>query len=126
MKSSPVLYRDRAAPVQVLLVIAPYYFNVKVSNLFGHWPNVAVADRAVVQLADGRDVGSGPGKEDLVGEIKLAAPYAALNDLHAKLVLSQLEGRVPGDAGQVVVGDQWSVKHPVGYQEQVFSRTLRD
>src|SRR5262249_49928503 len=48
-----------------------------------HGPGRTRADAAIVELADGRDLGRRPGKEGFVGQIYLVAGEALLADLQA-------------------------------------------
>ena len=51
----------------------------------GDGAGLAGADRVVVDLADGRQLGRGAGDEDLVGQVELGAGDVALDDLVAEV-----------------------------------------
>src|SRR6185295_12867059 len=57
-------------PLRVRLVVAPHHVEVALLHAPSQGADRAVAERPVVDLADGGDLGGGPGEEGLVGEVE--------------------------------------------------------
>ena len=69
-------------------------------------PAAALADRVVVDGADGRDLGRGAREEDLVGEVERLARQRLLADLEAiaRAIVITVSRVMPGRMDIVVVG----------------------
>src|SRR5690606_15717443 len=96
VRSSPSRRSDRAQPLRVAVVAATDHVEEQRLQLLGDRSAAAFADRAVVELADRRDLGGGSGEEGFVGAVHLVARDALLAHLDAE-VASQRDDRIPRD-----------------------------
>ena len=88
-------------------------------------PGSPRADRVVVDLAHGHELGGGPGHEDLVGEVQLGAGDVALDDRVAE-VAGDLDHRAAGDPveDRVVLAGRRDLA--VAHDVQVLAGALAD
>ena len=86
----------------------------------------ALADRVVVDLADGDELGGGAGHEDLVGQVQLGARDVALDDLEAEVArdLDRPSARLMPSRIDAVCGGVKIVA--VADDEDVLARALAD
>lgn len=68
-------------------------------QLVGYGSGKAIADRAVIDFTDGRELCRGAGEEHLVGDVEELARNTALLDSHSQIAY-QGNGGVAGDARQ--------------------------
>ena len=77
---------DRRKPVLVLGDLAGDHVEEQFLDLGRDRSARALAYRAPVELADGRDLGRGAGEEGFVGDVDVVAREAPGNDVIAELV----------------------------------------
>src|SRR5690606_31351602 len=90
---------DVGEPVRIFRRTAIDHIEEAGLDLLGDRPALALADLAVVELADRGDFGGGAGVEGFVGELDVDARKAHGADLVAELARACVH-RVAGDAGQ--------------------------
>ena len=73
----------------------------------------------MVDLDDGRDLGTGSAEEQLVARVELGAVDAALNDILAKVFFDQSHDQRARDAFEDVIGDWRRHENAVLEHEQV-------
>src|SRR4051794_15269694 len=112
-------------PVGVALRAAVQRVLEDVLDRAGDLARLARADRPVVDLANGCQLGGGAGHEDLVGEVELIAGDLALLQLEAE-VARDLDRRGAVDAAEHAREVGRRGDHPVLDDEQVLAGALGD
>src|SRR5690606_17403914 len=88
-------------------------------QFFGDRPAPARADAAVVDFADGRDLGGGAGEEGFVGDVDVVARQALGDHLQSQVGRQRVHGGA-GDAGEGG-GDLGFADHAVLDDEDVLA-----
>src|ERR1700730_18166694 len=120
----PVLVLDRREPGFIFRIPAIDGIEEKRLQLLGDGTAFAVADRAVVELANWRHLGGGASKEGLGGYVHIIARPALRLDFDPKIV-GECNHRIAGDADQGR-GELRLVELAVLDHKEIFAGALGD
>src|ERR1700738_5282733 len=113
---------DGREPVAVARIFAAHGAEVELLQLSRVASDAAIADRAVVDFDDRRDLSAGATQQQLLAGVQLSAVDRALDHLESELIANQTDHQLARNPFEDVLGDGRSVEDAIAQHEQVFGR----